>query len=406
LKDALEPLGVQVEAIAISPYKGALDNLTRNSISPEGKEQLEWLLDSRYDMIVNDIAESRNLTPAKVKKLIDSAPYMDDAALKNGLVDGIVNEEQFPQRLSAKHILHWKQADKVILYTWRDPEDRHVALLKIGGMIIHGESANPPVDFPTPIVGGERAGDLTVVQQVRKLAEDKKTAAVVLFIDSPGGSASASEAIASALEELAKVKPVVAYMNAVAASGGYYVATPAQWIVAQPGTITGSIGVIIGKPSTEGAFKKLRINRVSFARGANTGMLSDAKPFTAKQKTWLKHSIEQAYGLFVERVAKGRNMTPEAVDAIGGGRVWTGKQALENGLVDELGDLRAALEKARSLAKLPESAPLVIPQIKGDPIGPKLVEQVNPVASLRYLHDNVRLILNGQAQMFMPFSIE
>jgi protease-4 len=228
----------------------------------------------------------------------------------------------------------------------------------------------------------------------------------VLFIDSPGGSASASEAIASALEELAKVKPVVAYMNAVAASGGYYVATPAQWIVAQPGTITGSIGVIIGKPSTEGAFKKLRINRVSFARGANTGMLSDAKPFTAKQKTWLKHSIEQAYGLFVERVAKGRNMTPEAVDAIGGGRVWTGKQALENGLVDELGDLRAALEKARSLAKLPENAPLVIPQIKGDPIGPKLVEQVNPVASLRYLHDNVRLLLNGQAQMFMPFSIE
>jgi protease-4 len=99
-------------------------------------------------------------------------------------------------------------------------------------------------------------------------------------------------------------------------------------------------------------------------------------------------------------------MTPEAVDAIGGGRVWTGKQALENGLVDELGDLRAALEKARSLAKLPENAPLVIPQIKGDPIGPKLVEQVNPVASLRYLHDNVRLLLNGQAQMFMPFSIE
>ena len=403
LKDALAEIGVEVEAVAISPYKSALDSLSRSEISPEAREQVEWLLDSQYQTVIDSIATGRNMTSDDARALIDGAPYVDRAALEAGYVDAIVNEEDFPRHLEVEHILTWDQAQKVIYHPPVRDHTRYVALLPISGMIVNGTSQKPPDNIPVPLVGGERAGDLTVVQHVRHLMRDDDVAAVVLFIDSPGGSATASEAMAAALEELAREKPLVACMGSVAASGGYYVATPARWIVAQPGTITGSIGVILGKAVTEGLYKKIRFNRMEFTRGANMDIGSDRAPYTDDQRAQVRASIERIYDQFTMRVADSRGISQAEVDAVGGGRVWTGQQAFEHGLVDELGDLQAALSKARTLARLPGDAPLVLPRFKGDDLGPRLAQQINPAASLRYLHSGVQQTFNHKAQMLMPF---
>lgn len=404
MKDALDAVGVRLESIAISPYKGFYDSLTRNTISPEGEEQLNWLLDSQYDILVNGIAQGRKLSPDAVRAMIDTAPHLDTEAMDAGYVDSVLTEEELHHRLDSKHILSWTEADKKLYKRWRKPFDKYVALLRVAGTMLPGESGSPPVNLPIPFIGGERAGDLTVVQQVRSLMKNKSAAAVVLFIDSGGGAVITAEAMTSALLELAKDRPVVAYMNSVAASGGYYIATPAHWIVAQPGTITGSIGVISAKAVTSGLFDKLHVNRLEFTRGANATYTSDAVPFTDEQRIRAFHTIQHMYRQFIGKVARSRKLSEEAVDAIGGGRVWTGAQAKENGLVDELGDLYVALSKARQLANLPEDAPLVMLRGKQKPLPAQLADQAKPAAVLEYLHTNMTGLYNGSPLMLMPFT--
>jgi protease-4 len=280
-----------------------------------------------------------------------------------------------------------------------------VAVLPLTGMIMQGESAGPPggLPLPLPLLDEGRMGDLTVVRQARNLLRDEQAKAVVLWIDSGGGSAAASEAMAAALDELARDRPLVAYFNAVAASGGYYIATPARWIVAQPGTVTGSIGVVLAKAVTRGLFERLRANRIELTRGANAGLFSDGAPFTDAQRAIMRQGIEETYRLFVERVAASRGLTPEAVDAVGGGRVWTGQQALERGLVDELGDLRAAVAKARALAGLPENAPAYLVQGPGQPLGPQARQAADPAAGLRHAAAVFEAFTGGRALFLLPF---
>ena len=401
LKDALDSIGVKFDAVAITPFKGAADPLTRNAISKEGQEQLEWLLDSRFNTIVEGIAQARDMSTDDVKKLIDTSPHLNKDALELGYIDSIINHEQLGEHLQAKHIVSWKDAEKALEIELPKRPQRFVAVLPVSGMIVDGESQRPPVNNPLPFVGNERAGDLTVVQQVRSLMQNKKVAAVVLYVDSPGGSASASEAMKSALDQLAKDRPVVVYMNNVAASGGYFIATSGQYIVAQPGTITGSIGVIMGKPITQGMFDKLRINRVSFARGENAKISTDFEPFTDDQRKTMRDGIEHMYDQFIERVADARDMTKEEVDAIGGGRVWTGAQAKENGLVDELGDLQTAIAKAKSLANLPADTPVGLIKPKPQSLAPQLA---GSAAVLQYMYDDLNHISN-KMQFILPVDI-
>ncbi len=405
LKDALETIGVRMDSVAISPYKGAFDMFTRREMSPEGRAQLDWLLDSQYDMLVQGMAEGRKTSPDAIRQMIDTSPHLDDDALALKYVDAVETEEAFHRRLNSDHILTWKVADKRILKKWRKSADKYVAVINVSGLMVAGESGAPPIEPPVPIpfIGGERAGDITIVQQVRRLMRDKSAAAVILYINSGGGAAIAAEAMTSALEELAKDRPLVAYMDGAAASGGYYIATAAKWIIAQPATITGSIGVIGGKLITGGLYQKLHVNRVELTRGANAGATSDAEPYTDEQRARAFKSIEHIYKQFVDRVSDSRKMTFEAVDAVGGGRVWTGVQAKSNGLVDELGDWRAALAKARELANLPEETPLVLISGKGKPLPAQLAEKTSPAAALDYLHLNLQT-LNGSPQTLMPFT--
>lgn len=402
LRNSLDALGVQLDAVAISPYKGAFDTFTLTDISAEGREQLEWLLDGRYQMIVNGIAEGRRMMPEAVRTMIDTAPHLDEDALSAKYVDAVLHEEELAAHLGAKHLVLWRDAEKKLLKKWRKRQDKYVAILPLTGTIVPGESGGLPVPLPIPLpfIGEDRMGDATVVRQVRNLMKNKQASAVVLWIDSPGGSVDASEAMTAALDELAKDRPVVAFMNGVAASGGYHISTPARWIVAQPGTITGSIGVLYAKLVTHGLFENLRVNRMTFTRGANAGMFSEETPFTDTQREQVRRTVEHLYRQFLERVARSRHMTVEAVDAVGGGRVWTGEQALAHGLVDELGDLRVALTKARALAGLPDDAPAVMVR-EAKPMVPQVAEQANPAAWIGYVEGNLRALTN-RALWLMP----
>lgn len=408
LRDALEAVGVQLDVVAITPYKGALDQLSRAEFSPEGREQLEWLLDSQYAMLIEGIAEGRGISQDDARTLIDTAPHLDNVALAQGYVDALANEEDLPKHLGSEHIIPWSEANKKLLQKPRPFHEKHVTILPISGMMITGESASPPggIPIPTPFAGEEIAGDRTIVRQVRNIMEDENCAAVVLFIDSGGGMATAAEAMTAALDELAKTRPVIAYMHSVAASGGYYVATPAQHIIAQPGTITGSIGVITAKAVTDSLRDKLKINTVTLMRGANADIFSDRHTFTEGQRAQVRASVEALYQRFIERVSKSRKMSVEEVDAVGGGRVWTGAQARDNNLVDELGDLRAALKKARELAELPDDAPAMLFMGKAKPLPPQLAESINPAAALTSMAKRARVVFNGRALMLLPWRMD
>ena len=403
LKEGLGAVGLQWDSVAISPYKGAADNLTRAEPSPEGQEQINWLLDSLFEMVIDGIAATRKMKLDEVRYMIDGALHTGADALDKGYVDGLMNEEQLLEHLGITKITLWQEADGQIYLPERDFSAKYVAVLYAGGAIVNGESATPPSDMPIPLpfVGGARLGDNTLNQQVRNLMQDPQCGALVLYIDSGGGSATASESMAAALAEFAKTRPLVVSMGGLAASGGYYIATPAHWIVAQPGTITGSIGVLVGKLVNSELLKKLRFNAFSYLRGDNADLIASESPFNEAQRAMLRRSIDYNYQQFLGRVAESRGQSVAQIDAIGGGRVWTGAQALERGLVDELGNLQSAIAKARALAKLPEAAAAVLLRGKGKPIGVQVAEQ-NPAAQAQYVVEGIELLSN-RAQCIMPF---
>ena len=404
LKDALASLGLEFDSVAISPYKSAADQLSRSEPSPEVMAQSNWLLDSWYEQIVAMLAEGRKLTAEQARVLIDGAPYTDREALEQGIVDGLCHEETLKPTLEAQQIVLWEEADGMLPIKV-NASSRYVAVLNLSGTIINGESAAPPpidIPLPLPFVGEARIGDITTVNILRHLLKDRNAAALVVYVDSPGGSASASEAIAATLSEIARTRPVVVCMGAVAASGGYYISTPADYIIAQGATVTGSIGVILGKLVNNETLKKLRMNAVTYQRGANAGILSSQSPFSDEERARMMANIQAIYERFVARVADSRKMKPETVDSIGGGRVWTGAQALGHGLVDQLGGLVEAVEQARQMAKLPTDAPARLVRGRFKPLAAELAEQMEPAAALRYSLEGLELIANGRAALLMP----
>ena len=362
LAQGLARVGIQADFVQVSPYKTAADVLTKSKMSDEMREQIRWLLKSEHDQIAEAIREGRLLDADGALQVIDGSPYTDEQAVARKVVDAVLPEEQLPQRLSSGaevRIGDWDQARRHMSRPAPRPRfGSYVAIIRIQGTIIDGRSGRPPVAPPVeiPIVGDPRAGDLTVVQVARQVAADRRAAAAVVYVDSRGGSVTASEAMRQALVVVAAKKPVVVAMGPVAGSGGYWVATPGRWIVARPGTLTGSIGVLTGKLVTGGLWAKLLVNRETVAEGRHALMEGDEKPYTAEERQIVQSMIDRAYGMFLDVVASARGVTRGDVEPIAGGKVWTGAQALERKLVDELGGLDAALAKARSLAGLPDTA--------------------------------------------------
>jgi protease-4 len=365
LADGLAKVGVKADFVQISPYKSAADPLTRATMSEQYREQVTWLLSSQHAELVRGIAESRLVDDKTAREIIDGSPYGDETAVEKRAVDRVVAEEQLAEHLGRG------SATPISIGTWeraraklRTPaptlgRGRYVAVIRIEGTIVDGRSSQMPVRPPIdlPFVGEARAGDLTVVQVARQVAADKRAAAAVLYVNSRGGSATASEAMRQALAVVASRKPLVVVMGPVAGSGGYWVATPGSWIVARPSTLTGSIGVLTGKVVTGGMWAKLLFNRETIAFGEHVTIDSDERPYSDDERNIVRREIDRTYGLFLDVVGRARKMSTDELEPIASGRVWTGRQALERRLVDELGGLDAGVRKARALGGLEANVP-------------------------------------------------
>ena len=410
LADGLARFGISADFVQVSPYKSAADPLTKSKMSPELREQLSWLLESQYEELVGAIAEARLLDQAGAQALIDGSPYGDDLVVEKHAVDRVLAEEELPAHLGRDtgapvRIGTWERAEsRMRKHAPTFGRGRYVALMRVEGTIIDGHSgrlpARPPIDIP--LVGEDRAGDLSVVQLARQVAADKRAAAAVLYVNSRGGSSTASEAMRRALQVVASRKPLVVVMGAVAASGGYDVATPGAWIVARPGTLTGSIGVLGGKIVTGALWTKLLFNRETIAFGDHATMQNDERPYSEEEREILTKQIDHLYRGFLDVVAKARRMTPDDVHPIAQGKVWTGRQALSNGLVDEMGGLEAGVRKARTLAGLPDRAPMR--EVRGPRrMIPPLAEPGAAAGWFGYLLEGLTLLSRAPALAVMEY---
>ncbi|MEO7193034.1 MAG: signal peptide peptidase SppA [Vicinamibacterales bacterium] len=346
-RGALDKIGVYPDLLHIGEYKTAANTFTEKGFTAAHREMTRALNRDWYDELVRSVARDRKITEDQARAALGGGPYLGDAAVKTGLVDELAYEDQ----LDDKAPIQGTQAIENEQYARTAPPARlpqpggRIALLYAVGTIASGKSS---LDSPTGLVLGSQ----TFVEWVRKVRIDPSIRAVVVRVDSPGGSAIASEVIWRELMLTREVKPLVISMGDVAASGGYYIAAPADVIVAQPGTLTGSIGVVTGKFVVRGALDKLGVGTGSVGDGESAEIYSPFRPFTPAERSRVEEQMQATYELFLRRVAEGRHQTPEKIDAVGQGRVWTGHQARELGLVDELGGLEDALRIAQVRAKL------------------------------------------------------
>ncbi len=307
-------------------------------------EQMDALLDSLYGQFVSAIAQGRRRTPEEVRAVIDAGPYDGPSALRAGLVDELVYQDELDARLKGASRLtpgRYVKGSRGFGFDGRPK----IALVYVVGDIIPGRSQGSPL-------GGGFAGSDTVAEALKDAREDGAIRAVVLRVDSPGGSGTASEVIWREVALARQKKPVVVSMGDTAASGGYYVGMGSDAIVAEPGTITGSIGVFGGKFSLHGLYDKIGISKEILLRGRRADLFSAYRPWSDDERARMRELMESFYKDFVTKVAQGRHRSYEDIDAIAQGRVWTGAEAQRNGLVDRLGGFAVALDIAKEKAKI------------------------------------------------------
>jgi protease-4 len=356
VKGTLDKLGIQAELEKRGKYKAAAELVTSDTMSTAYREVENSILDDLYDQMTTSLAQSRKLTPDEVKAKIDKGPYAATEAQKDGLVDTLLYYDQVdslvqklwgekPREIGERAYHRREKGDED---DWGEPPA--IAVVYASGDIIMGQS------FTDPLTGMKVMGGNTVAAALKQAREDRGIKAVVFRVDSPGGDGLASDIIWHEVVRLReKKKPVVVSMADVAGSGGYYIACAADTIFAMPGTITGSIGVITGKVNAKGLYDKLGIKKEILTRGANADFFSSYRSFTDKQWEQLNRQIEADYRDFVHKVAQGRHKTDDEIHAIAQGRVWTGKQAIQNGLVDKLGGFEDAIACAKRMARIPEA---------------------------------------------------
>jgi protease-4 len=355
LRGALEKIGVEPRFERREEYKTAFNNVTERGFTPAHKEELEQLLGSIYQQVARGVAAARRIDPAEAERLLGGGPWLAAEAEKAHLVDHVGWRDEALQRVRGDS---GAKALPVLEYLDRAgrPHQRGARIA-----LIHGAGAVQRGDEPSGgLVTGDRVMSADVVAHAfRKAVADPKVKAILFRIDSPGGSAVASETIWRETVRARKAgKPVIVSMGDLAGSGGYYVAAGATKIVAQPGTLTGSIGVIAGKVVTRELWEKLGVVWDWVGYGENAGMFSLIEDFTPAQRQRFENELDSVYNTFKSRVEEGRHMTADQVEAIAKGRVWTGEEAKEKGLVDALGGYGTALALAREAAGLPPDAPI------------------------------------------------
>jgi protease IV len=364
LRDALDKAGVQAQFIARGEYKSAANMFTQDAYTDAHREADSRLIESLHAQVMAAVAESRHIDPADVDALAEQAPLLRDAAVQGRLVDRIgFRDEAYgrigelvggpadadgPDAPPRLYLARYARANGSVP-TPPIPGRKSkptIAVVTLAGPIVSGRGGRQLSPLGTSSAGGD-----TIAAALREAGADDAVSAVVLRVDSPGGSVTGSETVWREVNRLRKAgKPVVASMGAVAASGGYYVSMAADAIVANPGTITGSIGVVTGKLVARDLKGRLGIGSDSVRTNRNADAWSLNKPFTDEQHAHVEAEADLFYTDFIERAAQGRDMAVDAVDAVARGRVWTGADAKERGLVDELGGLRTAVERAKVLA--------------------------------------------------------
>jgi protease IV len=375
LRGVLDKLGADFEVAKRHEYKSAAEQLTEHGFSGPAREETERLTASVTEQMAQAIAERRKLTPDKVMELIDAGPFLATQAQENGLVDhlGYRDEVYAAARKAAgpdailqyvgryqRHKMMIERVRKAAATFPAGPrQEPAVALIYATGPIRRGRSGRGPL-------GGSSMGSDTIAAAIRNAAKDPHVRAILLRVNSPGGSYVASDTIwREVVRARAGGTPVVVSMGDVAASGGYFISMAADVIVAQPGTVTGSIGVITAKPVLGEALGRAGVSSDLVSQGAHAAMFSQQRPFTDDEWALVNGWLDHIYADFTTKVAAGRGMTSEQVHEIAKGRVWSGADAHARGLVDELGGLERAAAIARRRAGLPATAGLrVYPRVR------------------------------------------
>jgi protease-4 len=352
MRDALARYGVAFEKLALRDYKTAGDTLVRQEMSPAQREQYGRLLESLEVTLTEAIAASRGVEKNTVKAWFDEGVTSAARALELGMIDRVAYEDELTGRAHQP----LREAARFFPPPLPPLRARKVAVIALEGAIVTGRSRRLPL--PLPLVGGAQAGAETLLRAFRAAEADDGVAAVVFYVNSGGGSALASDLIWREVVRLRRVKPVVAVMGEVAASGGFYVLTHADHVIAGGTTLTGSIGVLTGKFVLEEFNRRYGFHPEAIQRGRFALAMSPSHPFTDDERALQARAIAEVYARFVSRVAEGRKLPLERVEELAGGRVWTGRDAHARGLVDELGDLALGVARAREIAGLPEDAPV------------------------------------------------
>jgi protease IV len=350
---ALERLGIRAEFVRRGEYKTAPELFTRVDVSPAQRALIEALLDDRHGELVEAVTTGRRLDAAVATERVNRGPYSAERALAAGLVDALADETELPALLG---MVSREQNDGVVpgfaafaRSRWVPPDRwrrmrplARLAVVPVAGVITEGEGSAPP---RPPVAGAE-----TLLAGLRAARDDARCPAVLLYVDSPGGSALASERIGDEVERLASRKPVVAYTDRVSASGGYLVSLGAREVWAGPQAVVGSIGVFAGKFDASGLLERLGIRRTAFTRGEHAGMGTLSRGMTEAERAALELEVEEMYRRFVDRVARSRKMEAPAVLERAEGRVFTAQRALAEGLLDRLGTFEEAAARALELA--------------------------------------------------------
>lgn len=359
-KNSLEKLGIEADLIRSGKYKSAGEVFTREGLSPESREVMNSTLDELYGQFLGGITEGRGYDADHWEAILDKGPFSSLEAKEHGLVDDILYEDEFYERLSeAVDIEEIREIDGAKYADIADSSRRggtRFAMLHAVGAITSGSSWSDPFSGRQETLGAE-----TFSSNLERLREDDSIAGVILRIDSPGGDAIASDRMLHEVRRLQEEKPVVVSMSTLAASGGYYIASaPEVPIIAYPGTYTGSIGVFTMHLNLRGLYDKLGITKEILKRGQNAAADSDYKAMTEAERERLAQFVDRVYDTFLSRVSEGRGIDVDTVQELAQGRVWTGSQAAENGLVDELGGYQKAIELLREAAEVEDEEPVRI----------------------------------------------
>lgn len=335
----LDKLGIKADLVRIGDYKTAAEKYTRDAASEQNREQVNRLLDNIYAQFVTAIAEGRSISADSVCRIIDGGPYTSTEALQFGLVDGLSYRDQLKENfLSPLPEISFRKylGDTLANDGW--PAQPELAVVVAEGDIEFKRGGLTPFD------GGEKVTPASMKQAFERAAGEPQVKGVIFRVNSPGGLALAAEEIYHSAAKAAKKKLLVTSMSNVAASGGYYIITPSERLFANPGTITGSIGIYGGKVDLSCLYEKIDLGKELYTRGKFAGMLSTVRPFTEEERAKYYSHLKAFYDHFVQLVSDNRSLSVDSVDALSRGRVWTGQEALSNGLIDENGGLKQTLD--------------------------------------------------------------